>query len=339
MATIREIAEKAGFSRATVSRVLNDDPSFSVKEATRQKILSTSIEMGYENVPRYQRVTIPQDIALLNNSIHDKGLQDAYFDELEVSLRRHAKDERMRVTEYNDVKSLMKDASKYAGFISIGPAPFKRNMLKRLHAVLPYGVFIDINPAPSLFDSVQPDLEQTILDALDELMDAGNKRIGFIGGFGNIMGDHEYPEDPRAFAFRNWTVRLGLDVDGLVFDEGPFTVENGRALGERFVAECGDRLPDALIVAADPIAVGVLQAFAAAGILVPRDMRLVSINNQEIANYTSPTLSSYDINKDELAKAAVFMLSEAISMGRSVNQHMRISTKLVARDSFTPRAR
>ena len=170
-------------------------------------------------------------------------------------------------------------------------------------------------------------------------MGVGNKRIGFIGGFGNIMGDHEYPEDPRAFAFRNWTVRLGLDVDGLVFDEGPFTVENGRALGERFVAECGDRLPDALIVAADPIAVGVLQAFAAAGILVPRDMRLVSINNQEIANYTSPTLSSYDINKDELAKAAVFMLSEAISMGRSVNQHMRISTKLVARDSFTPKAR
>ena len=68
-------------------------------------------------------------------------------------------------------------------------------------------------------------------------------------------------------------------------------------------------------------------------------MRLVSINNQEIANYTSPTLSSYDINKDELAKVAVFMLSEAISMGRSVNQHMRISTKLVARDSFTPKAR
>ena len=175
MATIREIAEKAGFSQATVSRILNDDPSFSVKEATRQKILSTSIEMGYENVPRYQRVTIPQDIALLNNSIHDKGLQDAYFDELEVSLRRHAKDERMKVTEYNDVKSLMKDASKYAGFISIGPAPFKRNTLKRLHAVLPHGVFIDINPAPNLFDSVQPDLEQTILDALDELMDAGNK--------------------------------------------------------------------------------------------------------------------------------------------------------------------
>ena len=51
MATIREIAEKTGFSQATVSRVLSDDPTFSVKETTRQKILSASLEMGYESVP------------------------------------------------------------------------------------------------------------------------------------------------------------------------------------------------------------------------------------------------------------------------------------------------
>lgn len=65
MATIREIAERAGFSPATVSRILNDDSSLSVKEATRQKVLNASLELGYENVPRCQRVTIPQDIALL----------------------------------------------------------------------------------------------------------------------------------------------------------------------------------------------------------------------------------------------------------------------------------
>ena len=74
MATIREIAERAGFSPATVSRILNDDPSLSVKEATRQKVLNASLELGYENVPRYQRVTIPQDIALLDNAVPDKNL-------------------------------------------------------------------------------------------------------------------------------------------------------------------------------------------------------------------------------------------------------------------------
>ena len=46
MATIREIAEMAGFSPATVSRILNDDPSLSVKEATRQKVLNASLELG-----------------------------------------------------------------------------------------------------------------------------------------------------------------------------------------------------------------------------------------------------------------------------------------------------
>lgn len=45
-------------------------------------------------------------------------------------------------------------------------------------------------------------------------------------------------------------------------------------------------MPDAFIVAADSIAVGVLQAFTAAGVLVPRDTSVISINNQAIAQYT-----------------------------------------------------
>lgn len=53
MATIREIAKRVGFSQATVSRVLKDDPTFSVKDSTREKILNASLEMGYKNVPQY----------------------------------------------------------------------------------------------------------------------------------------------------------------------------------------------------------------------------------------------------------------------------------------------
>ena len=51
MATIREIAEKAGFSRRPYREYSMTTPRSRWKEATRQKILSTSIEMGYENVP------------------------------------------------------------------------------------------------------------------------------------------------------------------------------------------------------------------------------------------------------------------------------------------------
>lgn len=84
-------------------------------------------------MPRYQRVTIPQDIALLDNAVPDKGLQDMYSNELKASLYQHAEAERMRVTEYRDVRDLIKNRGKYAGFISIGPAPFEKNVLLRLH--------------------------------------------------------------------------------------------------------------------------------------------------------------------------------------------------------------
>lgn len=336
MATIREIAKRVGFSQATVSRVLKDDPTFSVKDSTREKILNASLEMGYKNVPQYQRITIPQDVAILDNVVPDKGLQDAYFDELREVLVKHAEEQRMNVTMHEDVDSLIADADKYAGFISIGPSPLNHKTLHRLHKKLPHGVFIDINPAPALFDSVQPDLEQTILDAIDALMGSGCSRIGFIGGLGNIMGKHEYPEDIRTFAFRNWALRLGLDAQGLVYADGPFTVENGRLQGRQLVQDHADDLPDAVIVAADPLAVGVLQAFATENVMVPRDIKAISINNQEIAKYTSPALSSYDISQDELAKAAVLMLAEALTADRKISQHMRISTSLVARDSFTP---
>nr|WP_234702533.1 substrate-binding domain-containing protein [Bifidobacterium longum] len=105
---------------------------------------------------------------------------------------------------------------------------------------------------------------------------------------------------------------------------------------EEAVNDHRDDMPDAFIVAADSIAVGVLQAFTAAGVLVPRDTSVISINNQAIAQYTSPTLTSYDIDQNELADTAITMLAEAISSRRTLHHHTFISTTLVVRDSFVP---
>ncbi|MBO9105960.1 MAG: LacI family DNA-binding transcriptional regulator [Escherichia coli] len=137
MVTIREIAKRVGFSQATVSRVLKDDPTFSVKDSTREKILNASLEMGYKNVPQYQRITIPQDVAILDNVVPDEGLQDAYFDELREALVKHAEEQLMNVTMQKDVDSLIANTDKYAGFISIGPSPLDRKTLHRLHKKLP----------------------------------------------------------------------------------------------------------------------------------------------------------------------------------------------------------
>ena len=98
-------------------------------------------------------------------------------------------------------------------------------------------------------------------------------------------------------------------------------------------------LPDAVIIAADVIAVGVLQAFNASGVLVPRDISVISINNQMIAQLTSPPLSTFVIDQSELARVAILTLADAIAGKRTIRQHAYLSTSLVVRDSFVPAER
>ena len=239
-------------------------------------------------------------MALLDNEESDEVLRDSYFTDLRAALERNAAQQRMELTVFHDLDDMMRRGSKFDGFMAIGANAISEANLNKLHKTMPYGVFIDVNPAPGLFDSVQPDLQQTMYDAVGACAKAGMTRVGFIGGKGAMTNFYEADEEGRAVYFRREMARRGLDLRGLVYSGGPFTVENGRKLGERFIRDHNGALPDAVIVAADVIAVGVLQAFNAVGVIVPRDISVISINNQTIAQLTSPPLSTFAIEVDRV---------------------------------------
>lgn len=351
MATLKEVAERAGVSQSTVSRLLND-PSFSIKEETKRRVLRVCEELGYRDVFR-------PAIAVLDAPPSGEELQDAYFAELRGIVEECARSLGLdRPVFVHSIRELIERAGEFDGFVTIGATVFPADDLRALHKVLPHGVCIDTNPAPHLFDSVCPDLSQTMLDALDALIAAGRRRIAFIGGVGSLMGLHDYPEDIREASFRQWAAHLGLDVDGLVYSRGTFTVESGYEQASRLVADHrgggqGGRIggangadatvddghgdmPDGLIVAADVLAVGVLQALNALQVRVPDELAVVSVNNQSIARYTSPSLSSYAIDQRELARTALTTLIDGLKHERKVRRHVLLTTELVARASFTP---
>lgn len=337
MATIKEIARRTGFSQATVSRLLNGDPTLSVREETRRKIIQVSEELGYSM--QTKRIVIPHEVALLDNEESNEALRDSYFTDLRAALERNAGQQRMELTVFRNLDDMIAESSGFDGFMSIGADRIVEEDLERLHDAMPYGVFIDVNPAPGLFDSVQPDLQQTVHDAVAACAAKGMKRVGFIGGKGCLMNFYELDKENRATYFRREVKRFGLDAEGLIYSDGLFTVENGRRLGERFVHDHNGALPDAVIIAADVIAVGVLQAFNASGVLVPRDISVISINNQMIAQLTSPPLSTFAIDQSELARVAILTLADAIAGKRTIRQHAYLSTSLVVRDSFVPAER
>ncbi|MFQ9706728.1 MAG: LacI family DNA-binding transcriptional regulator [Limosilactobacillus pontis] len=332
MATIKKIAEKSGFSPATVSRLLNNDPNLSIAPATRKKIMMVANELGYWADHRKQEAIRPT-IALLYRVDSKEQLQDEYFSSLKDELLKVIDAAGLQVQVFEHITDLVVKADDFQGFIGVGPHRLTRKKLMTLHAALPNGVFVDINPAPELFDSVRPNLTLTIRDAIQRLIAADAHRIGFIGGVGLNFDQVQQP-DIRETAFREFTsINPGV-TEAPMFVGGPFNIENGYTLGKQAIAECGDHLPDAFIVASDTLSVGVLQAFNEAGIIVPRDTAVISVNNSEVARYVSPPLSSYNINQTTLGRMAIKLLQDLIIHPARPHVHLTVNTDLVLRKSF-----
>ena len=127
-----------------------------------------------------------------------------------------------------------------------------------------------------------------------------------------------------------------MPTDGYVYASGPFTVDNGRDQAEALLDAHAEAMPDAILVAADPLAVGVIQALVARGVRIPEEVAVLSIDNLEVCQYTAPTLSSYAIERSELAETALMLLSDAIVGRFRHKHHVLLSTRLVPRQSFIP---
>lgn len=332
MTTIKEIALESGYSSATVSRLLNNDPDLSITAETKNKILEIANRLGYWK--NHQQKQIKPTIALLYRAKREEQLQDEYFTSLKHSLTETIKERSMKMETFYEVDELINKAHLYQGFIGVGSEPIENKKYEELYKVLPNGVFIDTNPNPELFDSIRPNLELTVRKAIDLFVKNKYKKIGFIGGFGP-KHDHIQEKDPRAVAFENYIKMLQLDPSYL-FVSGPFSVKNGYDLGKKVVRELNDDLPDAFLIASDTLSVGVLQAFNEEQINVPDDTAILSINNSSVAKYVSPPLSSYNIDQHEMIELALDTLNHLIINPKRARIDVKMNTKLVTHKSFIP---
>ena len=332
MTTIKEIAAKSGFSPATVSRLLNNDSRLSVTAETKSKILKAANELGYFNKNRDRINNLKPEIALLYRVNGNEQLQDEYFSFLRDALKKVAKEKNIRLTLFTEINSLIKQASIFQGFLGVGTAEVSYTELEKLHKVLPNGVFIDINPAPQIFDSVQPNLELTIQDAINKLKAHGYKNLGYIGAESFTL-DHQPQRDIREITFTEYCRTVGIE-NTVVFSGGIVSVKNGYSLAKEVIAKLGRDLPDAFIIASDTLSVGVLQYFNEIGIRVPRDTAIISINNSEVAEYVSPPLTSYNIDQISLSKLAISVLLMRITNTELPRIHVMMNTNLIVRKSF-----
>ena len=329
MITIKEIAQQAGFSPSTVSRLLSNDPSLSVSPETKQKILNTALSLGYER--KYIK-TIIEKIALLFWITEIEELEDIYFKDMRLKIEKYANENNMELVTIKKESGISKIPKDINGFIAIGS--FSEKEISKLLKITKNGVFIDSNPAPDYYDSVQPNTPLITKKAIDYFIKNGHSNIGFIGGtFHNPNTDLE-EKDIREVAFSYYMQKIGYFNEDNIFIEPNFSVDSGYKSAKKAIENLKDKLPTAFFVASDPISIGVLQALNEYNIPVPSRVSVISINNIDVSKYVSPPLSTFNIDINELCKTAINLLSERIIEDRKLQKTIYLNCELVVRKSF-----
>lgn len=328
MATIKDVATEAGFSISTVSRVLNNDESLSVPDETREKIFEVADKLNYRKKTVRPKV---KNIAFLYWLSDKEELEDVYFKTMRLEVEKLASKFNIELTTYKITDGITKIPKEIEGFIAVGM--FSDKELEYLRGITNNGVFLDTTPDPYHFDSVRPDLALLTVQTVDFLLEKGHKEIGLIGGTYHNPNTDEDEMDIREKIFREYMSKKGLLCEEFIFCHRGFSVENGYYLMSKAIEQLGEQLPTAFFIAADPIAVGCLQALNEHGISIPNRVSVVSINNTSVAKYVSPPLTTYHIDLREMCKNAIELLLEQIIGKRKIVKTLYLGAELIIRKS------
>lgn len=338
MASIRDIAKIAGVSPATVSRVLNKDESFSVSEATKQKIFKIAKEHNYtrSNSNRLVKTNTPEvNIIVISALSKEDERNDPYFGAIRLGLEEQATHfhiSQLKFTRISDDNLIEIDLEKYNALILIGS--FTEDTLSFLYNSNPNLVVIDDYRYFNDFDVIRNDFEQQTKQILQSLKQQGHKRIAFIGGKINTVDlkgkTKEVFQDIREIAYREWMSSHDLPL-GIFNSE--WTIESGIAATKELLAS--DYHPSALITANDPLAIGAYRVIQQHGLKIPEDISIVSFDDISVSAYLVPSLSSVHPPSEEMGREAIRLILERILFGRTTPVQIILPSHLIRRESFS----
>ncbi|MFX1822201.1 LacI family DNA-binding transcriptional regulator [Pseudarthrobacter sp. CC4] len=326
---LEDVAELAGVSHQTVSRVVNNHPN--VSAGTRERVEAVIARLGYRrNTAARSLVTRrSQTIGVLGSELSQYGpantllgveraARDAGYFVSVAALREFSRDAILDAVRHFLDQSV-------DGIVVIVPH------LETLAALaeLPIGVpVVAVGPdGNDTVGGVRVDQRRGAELAVRHLIGQGHVRIGHVAG----------PQDwidavARADGWRSTLASAGLDTDLII--EGDWSAGSGYEIGRRIAAT---RRATALFVGNDQMALGVLRALTEAGIKVPQDVSVVGFDDQPEAGYFSPPLTVVRQDFEELGRRCMQMMFTAFD-GTEGPRTLVVEPELVLRSSTAPPA-
>lgn len=338
--TILEVAEKAGVSIKTVSRVINNLPY--VSEKTRKKVWEAIEELGYTPVVEGRRLASLKsgvkgktgNIGCLIFPTYNK-YSEPYFAELLEEVDRVLPAYNLHryffytLSEIKEPSLFLKmiNPNVIDGCIVLGiREKYKEEIMrvyKKIGNIIILSGFIDYDGISSFY----PDGVKGGYIATEYLISMGHKVIGCITGHLDWSGYSQL----RLEGYRKALEEKGIGYDEKLVEEGRYSIEEAAEATKKLI----ERNPEmtGIFVISDPMAIGVYKALGEMGKKIPEDISVVGFDNISMAEHLHPGLTTINVNKNEMVRAAIKVLVDEIESGKGVGMKVAFTVSLIERGS------
>ncbi|MGR3765886.1 LacI family DNA-binding transcriptional regulator [Rossellomorea sp. NS-SX7] len=337
MATLKDIAQKAGVSLATVSRVLNYDASLSVTDETKKKIFQIAQDMNYKTLRNRkdpQQINDRLQFGLVYWYSDQQEMADPYYMAVRNGVERECQERNI------DLVKLFKNGNtidpsrltELDGIIAVGK--YSQSEIDAFEKAARQLVLVDYSPSDD-YDSVVVDFRKAMTEVLDYLLSLGHERIGYIGGKEYVL-EEEPIRDEREVTFREYLSLKGLHNPAFIWTDGNFTSESGYSLMQEALKK--DEVPTAFFVASDSMAIGAIRALHEEGIAIPEEVSIVGFNDIATSKFLQPSLTTVKVYTEFMGESAVELLLDQIQSKRELAKKVVVPVHLVKRESCSEAA-
>ncbi len=332
--TINNVAELAGVSKRTVSRVINRSPK--VNEATRARVWEAIEQLNF--TPNRQARGLAASRSFLLGLIYDvptlfindiqKGILSVCGDagyELVVHAC-HVESDRL----IDDVTRFVSRAN-LDGVIILPPVSELGDLAKVLDEVGCRFVRFTSELGDEPWKLVVTNYLPAITDMTNHLVKLGHREMGFISGpRSNISSQKRHEMFVQALA------RYGIALPREMIAEGAFTYESGVKAARKLLS--WKRRPTAIFAANDEMAFGVMHAADEIGLKIPQDLSLVGFDGTPFSSFVLPALSTIRRQTDEMSRLGTQKLLALIDQGPDAARGFEtmVSPQFVPRESTGP---
>lgn len=335
MATIREIAARAGVSVATVSRTFSH-PQF-VRPQTLDKVREAVDALGYRpnaiarHLRRKRNETVIVIVPQIQNTFFSgiiQGIENVAHDHGFKILLGETRDDQGRLDHYADMVS-MRIADGLILLGSLLPTVVKDAI--RLQCVSPIPLILACERFEGLeCPHVAIDNVAAAEAAVRHLAGEGCMRIAIISGPpGNTLSED------RHLGYQNALRVAGIDRDPALEMHGDFTVATGFAAMKELLAL--SHRPDGLFCANDEMAIGARQAIREAGLAVPHDIAIVGFDDIRFAEYVDPPLTTIRQPTAAIGEQAMALMINRLKHGETAQRDIILPSELIVRASSVRR--